>query len=211
MKQKILPIMASSFALACLLQLGNLAGAKAPDIEAATIQSFTQIDTQPDSSSLDTESSAQAEKQCLTPVVATALREQKARLETQLIDLEKREKALEALDSRLKTELATLSELKSTVEEQVSGLREIADEDLTHLVEMYSTMKPQNAAEIFDNMPAAFAAGFLREMNGTRAGMVMSEMNAKKSFEISLIIANSNAHWRCWESRCRTRTKESDR
>jgi flagellar motility protein MotE (MotC chaperone) len=61
---------------------------------------------------------------------------------------------------------------------------------------MYSTMKPKNAAAIFDRMDPAFAAGFLREIDSARAGVIMAEMGEEQSYRISLLIANRHAGWR---------------
>ena len=79
---------------------------------------------------------------------------------------------------------------------KINDMSETADEDISHLVLIYETMKPKKAAEIFNKMDPNFAAGFLRRMNGTRAGLIMSEIEPKTSYRISLIIANQNAAWR---------------
>jgi flagellar motility protein MotE (MotC chaperone) len=71
-----------------------------------------------------------------------------------------------------------------------------ANEDIDHLVKMYQVMKPKQAAEIFDSMDPAFAAGFLREMNSERAGMIMANMDSRKSYSISIIMAAKNAKYR---------------
>ena len=50
--------------------------------------------------------------------------------------------------------------------------------------------------EIFDNMDPAFAAGFIRELDGVKAGMILAEMDTDNSYKISVLIANRNASWR---------------
>jgi flagellar motility protein MotE (MotC chaperone) len=57
-------------------------------------------------------------------------------------------------------------------------------------------MKPKKAASIFDKMDPAFAAGFLREIDGARAGLILSEMNVQQSYKVSLLIANRQSEWR---------------
>ena len=71
-----------------------------------------------------------------------------------------------------------------------------ATQDISHLVKMYSSMKPKKAASIFDKMDPAFAAGFIREIEGARAGLILSEMNVQQSYRISLLIANRQSEWR---------------
>ena len=59
-----------------------------------------------------------------------------------------------------------------------------------------ATMKAKKAAAIFDRMDPAFAAGFLREIDSARAGLIMAEMGEEQSYRVSLLIANRHAEWR---------------
>jgi len=86
--------------------------------------------------------------------------------------------------------------LSQSIEEQLAKIDKIANNDIAHLIAMYETMKPKKAAEIFNNMAPSFAAGFLIDMNSTRAGLIMSEMETQKSYEVSLVIASRNANLR---------------
>jgi flagellar motility protein MotE (MotC chaperone) len=45
-------------------------------------------------------------------------------------------------------------------------------------------------------MDPAFSAGFLREMSSDKAGLIMANMEARKSYAISVIIAGRNAKYR---------------
>ena len=83
---------------------------------------------------------------------------------------------------------------------QIDNLKSIANDDLLHLVGMYQTMKPKQAADIFNSMDPAFAAGFLREMNSDKAGLIMANMDPQNSYTISVIIAGRNAKYRTAES-----------
>ena len=43
---------------------------------------------------------------------------------------------------------------------------------------------------------AEAAAGFLREIDSARAGLIMAEMGEEQSYRVSLLIANRHAEWR---------------
>jgi flagellar motility protein MotE (MotC chaperone) len=92
--------------------------------------------------------------------------------------------------------LGDLEKTRDELQAMTVRIDVIAGEDISHLVEMYSTMKPKNAAAIFDRMDPAFAAGFLREIDSARAGVIMAEMGEEQSYRISLLIANRHAEWR---------------
>lgn len=193
MKSRILPIIAGSFGLVCLLQLTTLSLANAGEdviSEPAAIKPTAVSNPEvPLSIGQDQES----EKICVTSTLADALLMEQVRLDEKGLEIAKREKALSALETKLDEQLKSIQQTKDVVQTQLDRIEAIASSDLEHLISMYETMKPKKAAEIFDSMAPGFAAGFLRDMNSANAGLIMSEMDAKKSYEISLVIANRNA------------------
>ncbi len=192
MKSRILPIIAGSFGLICVLQLTNLSLAKAED-DSVTDGPAEAVG----GLSKTTDMSEKALNDvCVTSSLAEALLIEQERLDERGLALAKREKALAALETKLDQQLANIQMTKDSVQTQLEQIEKIASSDLEHLISMYETMKPKKAAEIFDSMAPSFAAGFLRDMNSAKAGLIMSEMNAKTSYEISLVIANRNAELR---------------
>ena len=71
--------------------------------------------------------------------------------------------------------------------------RFVCDPDIRHLAGMYSAMKPDAAATIFNQMDPAFAAGFLRLIPSEQAGLILANMDAKKAYVISVKLATMNA------------------
>lgn len=133
---------------------------------------------------------------CLTPALAATFAPRQAAMVEERAALDERRAELTALEEAIETRLADMEAAQGELEEMTRGLDEDAQGDISHLVGMYSTMKPKKAAEIFDQMDATFAAGFLREMDSARAGLIMAEMSANKSYKVSLLIANRHAEWR---------------
>ena len=197
MKSRVLPIIAGSFGLVCVLQLTTLSLANAGE-DVAIADETTIKDVQPENTDYSTATTPQIDDEnvCVSSALADALLLEQIRLDEKGLEIAKREKALTALEAKLDEQLASLNETKDVVQSQLDRIEQIASSDLEHLISMYETMKPKKAAEIFDSMAPGFAAGFLRDMNSANAGLIMSEMDAKKSYEISLVIANRNAAFR---------------
>eukprot|EP00919_Chromeraceae_sp_WS-2016_P021311 GHVR01050367.1.p1 GENE.GHVR01050367.1~~GHVR01050367.1.p1 ORF type:complete len:199 (+),score=12.55 GHVR01050367.1:332-928(+) len=197
MTKKILPIISVSFGIIFLIQVGNLSLATAdvkPDI--SDIETASVVDTHaPSSNELPSDAAAKTGV-CLTGAVAETLISQRKELDERQLSIMKRETALEALETKVGENVANLEVTQKAIQVQIKRMEQVAQDDITHLVEMYQTMKPKKAAEIFESMAPAFAAGFLREMDSAQAGLIMSEMSARKSYEVSLIIANRGNNWR---------------
>ena len=58
---------------------------------------------------------------------------------------------------------------------------------------MYGSMKPDQAAAIFDQMEPDFAGNFLRLMRSEQAGLIMASMETRKAYAVSLKLAELNA------------------
>ncbi len=196
MTKKVLPIIAVSFGVIFLIQAGNLSLASADvkgDVPKVT-SSTSNLDTKAALSSGN--GGVEGENVCLTGAVAETLMNERTLLDNRQVEMAKRETALKALETKVQKDVDSLEVTQKTIQSQIDKMEKVAEDDITHLVEMYKTMKPKKAAEIFNSMDPGFAAGFLRQMDSTQAGLIMSEMSARKSYEISLIIANRGANWR---------------
>ena len=83
--------------------------------------------------------------------------------------------------------------LQTTLETRWQQIQGASDQDIKHLAGMYSAMKPDSAASIFNQMDPAFAAGFLRLMPSEQAGLILASMDSKKAYVISVKVASMNA------------------
>ncbi len=161
------------------------AEAASPTVDAREIASVTDIaEPQPDDQS------------CLSPALVERIAPRHKELLDREAELSSREAELVALEVVLKDRLERLEASHTALKTISDKLDASATQDISHLVKMYSSMKPKKAASIFDKMDPAFAAGFIREIEGARAGLILSEMNIQQSYRVSLLIANRQAEWR---------------
>lgn len=191
MKSSILIVLAIGFAGFGALEVAalNPADAMAPKAktETATVDPVAELPA------MATNAKSGA---CLTPALVAAFEPRHQALESRAAALDLRQAELEDLENTIQSRLTDMEKTRDELKAMTAQIDVVAGSDISHLVEMYSTMKPKNAAAIFDRMDPAFAAGFLREIDSARAGVIMAEMGEEQSYRISLLIANRHAEWR---------------
>ncbi|NHK28476.1 hypothetical protein FF098_011215 [Parvularcula flava] len=136
------------------------------------------------------------EEVCATGEMLAAIKQR----ETELLEREdayaERMKSLEAVETRVEERMAMLDQMNDKLSTAMAAIEAESDQDITHLAAMYENMKPAEASKIFNQMDPSFAAGFLRIMNSTNAGMIMAGMEPEKAYSISVVLANRNAGYR---------------
>ncbi len=110
--------------------------------------------------------------------------------ESMIVD---REHALDIADQAIETRLAMLQEAEESLRETVAIAETAAESDLTQLTDVYQSMKPKDAAALFETMDAVFAAGFLSRMPPEAAADVMAGLSPEAAYGISVIMAGRNA------------------
>lgn len=121
--------------------------------------------------------------------------------------LSAREKAVVDTEHALQSRLAALALTEEAVAAQLASLQSAetrlrdtlaladgaAEDDLTRLTTVYETMKPKDAAKLFEAMTAEFAAGFLGRMRPDAAAAILSGMTSESGYAVSVILAGRNA------------------
>lgn len=130
---------------------------------------------------------------CFTTESAALVAEDQWLFESQKEELKQEQLALKAWEKELEDQTAELQTLQATLEERWKEIQAASDDDIRHLAQMYSVMKPDQAATIFNQMDPSFAAGFLRLMNSEQAGLILANMESKKAYVVSVKLASMNA------------------
>jgi flagellar motility protein MotE (MotC chaperone) len=100
---------------------------------------------------------------------------------------------LEVIEARASEQVRALQAERRALEATLAGVDREAEAGIAHLVEIYESMKPKDAARIFEAMPAEVAAGFVRRMAEKKSALVMGNLNAEHAYAITLALANSRA------------------
>lgn len=129
---------------------------------------------------------------CFNAETASLLKEDQWLFETEREELKQQSLALQEWELELQRQTAELKTLQTALETRWDEMQAGADRDVQHLAQMYSVMKPDQAAGIFNQMDAGFAAGFLRLMPSDQAGLILAAMQAEKAYVVSVKLATLN-------------------
>ena len=121
-------------------------------------------------------------------VIAEAIAEERALLESQRERLSNSEPRLALAEQSLKAEQARLSEVRDEIETQLDVIQKANGQDMTKLVELYRNMKPQVAAEIMDEMDIETAVQMIGAMQERDAAQIMASLSLVRARAITKII-----------------------
>lgn len=139
-----------------------------------------------------TSGAKQVDQVCFTAETAALLADDQKKLKEQQAALQELELELLARQQELDRRAADLQAVEATLQDRWVQLQNVSNDDMEHLARMYGTMKPDQAASIFNQMDSDFAAGFLRLMRSEQAGMILAGMETKKAYAVSLRLAALN-------------------
>lgn len=135
-----------------------------------------------------------AEVNCAPPQeLAAALSAREARVMAQEAALADRAAALDLADAVLDGRMEELRQAETELRSTLAIADGAAEADLARLTAVYESMKPREAALLFDAMDAQFAAGFLGRMRPDAAAPVLTGMTPDKAYAVSAILAGRNA------------------
>jgi len=117
------------------------------------------------------------------------LGERRQELDTRTRDIELRENLIKDAEKRLETRI---DELKD-IENRISGKGGEQAAKLKSLVVMYETMKPKDAARIFDKLDQLVLVDVASVMNPRKLSEVLAQMNADSAQRLTVELAKRNA------------------
>jgi flagellar motility protein MotE (MotC chaperone) len=132
----------------------------------------------------------------MTQTLAEALREVEALrqdLDRRAVALEDRERAVLTAQALVEERLAELEAAETRLEGLIALSDSAAETDLDRLTAVYETMPAAEAAAIFGQMDASFAAGFLTRMAPAASANLMAELTPEQAYAVSVVIATRNA------------------
>lgn len=113
------------------------------------------------------------------------LRERKAELDVREEELARTEAELAAQKKELEERLKQLEATRNDISTVLKDRAEADDKKVDDLVAVYSTMKPQQAAKIFESMDESLAVEILGRMKKKPAAEILNLIKAEKAQMIS--------------------------
>lgn len=115
------------------------------------------------------------------PESVLSIQQLKARAEA----LDRQEQALKTMETDLNARVAKLQELETMLKGMLSEAKSIKEEKMRHLIDVYTNMKPKQAASVLETLDENIAVKILAGMKGRTAGEILTGVSAKKAAKLS--------------------------
>ena len=99
--------------------------------------------------------------------------------------LAKKEAELKVLETQVDEKLTKLRELEIRMQNLIDSAGSIQDEKMAHLIDVYSNMKPKQAAVVLQTLEEPIAVRILAGMSGRKAGEILSSVRADRAAALS--------------------------
>lgn len=121
------------------------------------------------------------------------IRKREAKVAQREKDLEDRLRTLHSAEAAVRAKLQEMEDAEKSLQKTINLASEAAENDVAQLTRVYSNMKPKQAAALFEQMDASFAAGFLFRMPPENAAKVMAGLTPEKAYLVSVELGGRNA------------------
>ena len=122
--------------------------------------------------------------------VLERLGERRVELEVLQSDLEVRIALVEAAEKRLAERIVGLEAIEARITALVDQKKALDDEQFAGVVSMYETMKPGDAAAIFDSLAIEVLVRVAQNMNPRKLAPVLAKMNTERAQELTMKLAS---------------------
>ncbi len=123
-------------------------------------------------------------------VVLRSLQARRETLDAREGEIGTREAAAGAAEARLNEQIAELKALETQVQGLLAQMDAKADERMASLVKSYESMKPKDAAAIFNGMEDQLLTDIAKSMKPAMLAAVLSSMQPKRAEMLTRLLAN---------------------
>jgi flagellar motility protein MotE (MotC chaperone) len=123
--------------------------------------------------------------------ILESLRNRRNELAEQEEELQLRENLIEAAEHRLENRIAQLEALEQRLQAATEAELEARKEELRGLVTMYETMKPKEAARIFDRLQMDVLIDVVNAMNPRKMASILASMNPEAAQRLTIEMAKT--------------------
>lgn len=118
-----------------------------------------------------------------------SLADRRRELEERERTLVQREGLLAAAEHRIEQKIEELTGIKSEIEDLIRKYDEQEEEQLSGLVKIYETMKPKDAAKIFNGLDMEILLQVIERMKASKTAPVLAAMTPERAKEVTARIA----------------------
>lgn len=204
MRPRLLPLLIAVAVVTLGLRLGGLwqgigsaaeAGGQAQAAEIAQTTAEGEEDEQ--AAAAEPETAAGDEDTSLDPFAMTdeeiellqELADRRKELDRRQRELDRRADLLKAAEARIDDKIAELKALRESIEQLVARYDKENEQRVKRLVNIYESMKPDDAARIFEDLDMPVLLRVLGRMSERKSAPILAEMNAERAQAVTLELA----------------------
>ncbi len=117
------------------------------------------------------------------------LAERRTEIDRREAELDQRGTLLEAAERRIDEKIGELESLRKTIEELLIQRDEQEETQLNSLVKIYESMKPKDAARIFEELDMAVLLDVIERMKERKTAPILARMNPRRAKAITIELA----------------------
>lgn len=158
----------------------SAAGAQNPDT-AGTIQPVLPVQAVASTAGPESRSEAQ---------LLRDLNNKRPNLDSREKQLELRERLLEAAEKRVDGKISELRALEARLKQLTGVQEEQANKQFLSLVKVYETMKPKDAAKVFEKLDMTVQIAVASRMKEAKMAAILSQMTPDSAKQLTMELAN---------------------
>lgn len=120
------------------------------------------------------------------------LAERREALDLRSQEIDKRAIQLKVAEDEIDKKLKQLQEYESKLKKLINRYNEKEKEQLDSLVKAYASMKPKDAARIFNTFEVDILVEILKEMKPSASSAILAQMDALKAKEVTTVLMGNN-------------------
>lgn len=121
--------------------------------------------------------------------VLESLSKRREELERRAKALDMREQLVGAAEKRLQDRVAELKQIQADIDKTIDRKDEQSEERLASVVKMYESMKPKDAARIFERLDMGVLLDVVKRMSPRKMASVLSQMDPVAAQELTVELA----------------------
>lgn len=120
------------------------------------------------------------------------LAERREALDIRAQEIDKRATQLKVAEDEIDKKLQQLKEYEQRLNKLISQYSDQEKENVVSLVKLYSSMKPKDAARIFNTMNLDISVAILKGMKPSSSSAILSQMDSEKAQAITAVLIGNN-------------------
>lgn len=125
-------------------------------------------------------------------MILQELAERREALDIRAKEIDKRAIQLKVAESEIDKKLQQMKDYEQRLKKLIEQYSQKEQESLDSLVKLYSSMKPKDAARIFNTMDIEITVAILKGMKPSASSAILSQMNSEKAQAVTAELIGNN-------------------